>query len=76
MLVRTLNQLKEFGFWIAGLDADAKETCFKSDLARPLAIVIGSEGKGISRLAKENCDMLLQIPMYGKTESLNISRQR
>jgi 23S rRNA (guanosine2251-2'-O)-methyltransferase len=72
-IVQTLSKLKEFGFWIAGLDAEARETCFEADLARPLAIVIGSEGKGISRLVKENCDMLLKIPMFGKTESLNAS---
>jgi 23S rRNA (guanosine2251-2'-O)-methyltransferase len=72
-LVQTLERLKNFGFWIAGLDADAKESCFEADLARPLAVVIGSEGKGMSRLVKDNCDMLLRIPMYGKTESLNAS---
>jgi len=72
-IVNTLERLKDFGFWIAGLDADARETCFEADLARPLAVVIGSEGKGMSRLVKDNCDMLLRIPMYGKTESLNAS---
>jgi len=72
-LVQALKRLKEFGFWVAGLDAEAKETCFEADLARPLAVVIGGEGKGMSRLVRENCDMLLRIPMYGKTESLNAS---
>jgi 23S rRNA (guanosine2251-2'-O)-methyltransferase len=72
-LVRTIEKLKEFGFWIAGLDGEARETCYQADLARPLAIVVGSEGKGLSRLVREHCDMMLKIPMYGKTESLNAS---
>ena len=72
-LVRTIDKLKEFGFWIAALDAEARDTCFQTDLSRPLAVVIGSEGKGVGRLVKENCDMLLKIPMYGKTSSLNAS---
>src|SRR5262249_13186316 len=72
-LVRTLERLKEYGFWVAGLDGEARETCYEADLARPLAIVVGNEGKGMSRLVREHCDMLLKIPMFGKTESLNAS---
>jgi 23S rRNA (guanosine2251-2'-O)-methyltransferase len=72
-LVRALERLKESGFWIAGLDADARQSCFEADLNIPLAIVIGSEGKGMSRLVKEHCDLLLKIPMFGQTESLNAS---
>lgn len=72
-ITKALNKLKEFGFWVAGLDADAPQTYSDADLNRPLAIVVGSEGKGIGRLVGENCDMLLKIPMLGKTESLNAS---
>jgi 23S rRNA (guanosine2251-2'-O)-methyltransferase len=72
-LVRALEKLKDKGFWIAGLDSNDGQLYTKADLARPLALVIGSEGKGMTRLVKENCDFLLKIPMRGKTESLNAS---
>lgn len=71
--VRTLDKLKELGFWTAGLDAEAKQVYFDADLVRPLVLVVGSEGKGLSRLVREHCDMLLAIPMLGKAESLNAS---
>ena len=69
----TLSKLKDYGFWIAGLSLDAREMHFQADLRRPLAVVIGSEGAGMGRLVEKNCDMLLKIPMLGKTESLNAS---
>ncbi|MBS1957365.1 MAG: 23S rRNA (guanosine(2251)-2'-O)-methyltransferase RlmB [Cyanobacteria bacterium SZAS-4] len=72
-LVQALEELKESGFWIAGLDSNQGDLYTKTDLVRPLALVIGSEGTGMSRLVKDNCDMLLKIPMLGKTESLNAS---
>ncbi|HEY9714219.1 MAG TPA: 23S rRNA (guanosine(2251)-2'-O)-methyltransferase RlmB, partial [Chroococcales cyanobacterium] len=72
-LVNTLLKLKDAGFWVAGLDAHEGDVYFRSDLVRPLVLVIGSEGKGIGRLVREHCDMLLKIPMIGKTESLNAS---
>jgi 23S rRNA (guanosine2251-2'-O)-methyltransferase len=72
-LVQTLEALKKVGFWIVGLDAHGVDIYTKADLNRPLAIVIGSEGKGIGRLVKEHCDFLVKIPMLGKTESLNAS---
>jgi len=72
-LVRTFDQLKEVGFWVAGLAGEGPELYTDADLDRHLAIVIGSEGAGLSRLTRENCDMLLKIPMIGKTESLNAS---
>ncbi len=72
-LTNTLLKLKEYGFWIAGLSPAAQEDYFAFDLQRPLAIVIGGEGGGIGRLVEKNCDMLLKIPMLGKTESLNAS---
>ena len=70
-LVSAIKELKKFGFWVAGLDAGAKESYFDHDLRLPLLIVIGSEGKGLSRLVAENCDFLLSIPMSAGAESLN-----
>jgi 23S rRNA (guanosine2251-2'-O)-methyltransferase len=72
-LTQALSKLKEYGFWIAGLSLEAKCHYFQSDLRRPMALVIGSEGDGMGRLVEKNCDMLLRIPMLGKTQSLNAS---
>lgn len=72
-IVQCLETLKKYGFWIAALDPEGKELYTKADLKRPLVLVIGSEGSGVSRLVKEHCDLLLRIPMLGKTESLNAS---
>lgn len=72
-IVNTLNELKDFGFWIAGLDAGGKESLFSQDLKMPLAVVVGGEGKGIGKLVGENCDLLVRIPMASNTESLNAS---
>ena len=71
-LVRTMEQLKENGVWIAACDmGDA--LYYEADLKGPLAIVIGNEGKGISRLVKEHCDLTVSIPLTGKINSLNAS---
>jgi 23S rRNA (guanosine2251-2'-O)-methyltransferase len=72
-LVNALEVLKKYGFWVAGLDAGADQIYTEADLKRPLVVVIGSEGKGMGRLVRENCDFLVKIPMLGKTESLNAS---
>lgn len=72
-LVQCLETLKKYGFWVAALDLEAKETYTESNLIRPMVIVIGSEGTGVSRIVKEHCDFLVKIPMLGKTESLNAS---
>lgn len=72
-LVRTMKELKERGVWIAGTDASAKEDYRQMQADMPLALVIGSEGKGISRLVKETCDFLVEIPMKGHVTSLNAS---
>lgn len=71
--VQLIETLKQYGFWVVGLDHHASEVYTKSDLKRPLALVIGSEGKGLGRLVRENCDFFVSIPMLGKTESLNAS---
>lgn len=69
----TIKMLKENEVWICGTDMDAKNNYYGQDLTGSLAIVIGSEGFGISRLVKENCDFLVKIPMKGKITSLNAS---
>ena len=66
------EELKENGVWIASTDMDG-ETYFNADLKGPIAIVIGSEGEGVSRLVKEKCDFNVSIPMYGNISSLNAS---
>lgn len=72
-LVRAIGVLKENGIWVYGADADASHSLFSVNLQGPIAIVLGSEGKGIRRLTKENCDELVSIPMKGKVSSLNVS---
>lgn len=71
-LVRTIEELKEKGFWIAACDMGGQEY-YKTDLKGKLAIVIGSEGAGISKLIKENCDFTVSMPMVGRITSLNAS---
>jgi len=70
---QTLDNLKKKGFWVAGADMNGESLYFETDLDRPLVLVIGAEGKGLSRLVKENCDMLMRIPMQGSINSLNAS---
>jgi len=72
-LVQTAEELKERGVWLAGADMAGEKSLYDWDLTGPIALVIGSEGKGISRLLKEKCDFLLKIPMLGEIESLNAS---
>lgn len=72
-LVQTINKLKEAGFWIIGLDMDGAIDYRQYDYQGKIAVVIGSEGFGISRLVKENCDLKVKIPMYGHVNSLNAS---
>ena len=69
----TIRYLKENDVWICGTDMDAKKYYYQEDYTGPIAIVIGSEGFGMSRLVKENCDFLVKIPMKGKITSLNAS---
>ncbi|WP_255807867.1 23S rRNA (guanosine(2251)-2'-O)-methyltransferase RlmB [Cohnella mopanensis] len=72
-LVQTMEKLKEAGLWIAGADAGAKEGFYETNLTGPLAIVIGNEGQGLSRLVRERCDFILSLPMAGQINSLNAS---
>jgi 23S rRNA (guanosine2251-2'-O)-methyltransferase len=71
-LVQTVKDLKKKGCWVAGAEAGGKDA-FTADLTGPRVIVIGSEGKGISRLLRENCDEIVSLPMMGKVTSLNAS---
>ncbi|AGE61963.1 23S rRNA methyltransferase [Bacillus subtilis XF-1] len=72
-LARTLEEMKERGIWVVGTDASAREDYRNMDGNMPLALVIGSEGKGMGRLVKEKCDFLIKLPMAGKVTSLNAS---
>ncbi len=72
-LVQTIETLKQNGFWIIGLEMDGSVDYKKQDYHGKIAVVIGSEGKGISRLVKEHCDFFVHIPMYGHVTSLNAS---
>lgn len=69
----TIRYLKEQDVWICGTDMDTDTIYTKQDYKMPIAIVIGSEGFGMSRLVKENCDFLVKIPMKGRITSLNAS---
>lgn len=71
-LVRTVEKLKEAGFWIYGADAGG-ETAGQTSLQGKIALVMGSEGSGISRLLQEKCDKIISIPTCGKLDSLNVS---
>ena len=72
-LNNAIRTLKDEGVWVIGIDEDAKRTFTQIDLTLPTAMVIGGEGKGISKLVKENCDDTASIPMKGKITSLNAS---
>lgn len=68
-----IRHLKENGVWICGTDIDTNTYYYNQDLTGPLGVVIGSEGFGMGKLVKENCDFLVKIPMKGKITSLNAS---
>jgi len=72
-LVNTMKDLKDLGYWIVGLELDGTIDYREQDYSGKIAVVIGSEGRGISKLVKDNCDFLVRIPMYGKVNSLNAS---
>ena len=70
-LTRTLDDLKRKGLWCIGLAGDADITYDKANLKGPIALVVGNEAKGISRLARQHCDQLIKLPMRGHIASLN-----
>lgn len=72
-LPRTAEELKEAGLWIIGSSPEGESDYTEADYTMPLGLVIGSEGRGMSRLMKETCDLLVRLPMAGRVASLNAS---
>ncbi|MES9970128.1 MAG: 23S rRNA (guanosine(2251)-2'-O)-methyltransferase RlmB [Candidatus Thiodiazotropha sp.] len=72
-LARTLKWLKAEGIWLIGTAGEATQTLYEVDLRGALGIVMGGEGKGLRRLTREQCDLLVKLPMAGSVESLNVS---
>ena len=72
-LNRTMEELKDQGFWIYGLAGEAESSIDQTDLKGKIALVVGNEGDGLSRMVREHCDMLVKIPMQGLVNSLNAS---
>lgn len=72
-LASTIETLKANGYWIIGLDMEGSIDYKAQDYSGKIAVVIGSEGKGISRLVRDNCDFFVHIPMFGHVNSLNAS---
>ena len=72
-LARTMRDLKKRGIWFVGTAHQSDKIIYEVDLKGPLAVVMGSEEKGMRRLTRELCDFLVKIPMSGKVENLNVS---
>jgi predicted rRNA methylase len=72
-LARALRDLRERGIWLIGAAGEADASIYDVDLKGPLALVMGAEDTGLRRLTRENCDVLVRIPMQGAVESLNVS---
>lgn len=72
-LSRTMAELKEKGFWFIGADEEGSKLYTELDLRGPTGLVLGSEGKGLRRLVREECDFVARIPLRGKVSSLNVS---
>lgn len=70
---KAIDMIKERGVWVYGADMDGEAYCYQTDFSGAVALVIGSEGRGISKLTKEKCDGLVKIPMVGNITSLNVS---
>ena len=73
-IARALEDLKQAGFWCVGASEHAEGSCWESPLTGRIALVMGSEGEGISRLVLETCDDLTRLPQRGVTESLNVAQ--
>ncbi len=72
-IARTIEQLKEAGYWIFGADASAENDCRELEYEPPSALVLGSEGTGLRALVRRKCDYLVRIPMEGVVDSLNVA---
>ncbi|NOT60970.1 MAG: 23S rRNA (guanosine(2251)-2'-O)-methyltransferase RlmB, partial [Acidobacteria bacterium] len=72
-LVRLIEDLKARNIWVVGVEADGEQTHWQYDFTGAVALVVGSEGKGLRRLVREHCDSVVSIPMQGHVNSLNVS---
>ena len=72
-IANTIDELKKIGVWVAGTEAGGKLVYWEADFTIPMAIVLGSEGKGIRRLVRDHCDYMVSLPLMGKISSLNVS---
>lgn len=72
-LARAMDKLKGQGIWLIGTAGEAQTSLFETDLRGPLGLVMGNEGRGLRRLTRERCDLLVRLPMRGRVESLNVS---
>ena len=73
-IARALDELKDAGFWVGGASEHAEGSCWDAPFEGRVALVMGSEGDGISRLVLEKCDFLTKLPQRGMTESLNVAQ--
>jgi len=72
-LVRTMEELKEAGYWLVGLDEESEKSYTEVDYTSPTGIVLGSEGKGLHELTRKRCDFVVSLPTTGPVKSLNVS---
>lgn len=73
-LAQAIEEVREAGYWVAGLDGDAKQSLHEAKLdGTKMALVLGAEGKGLRRLTAERCDLLVRLPIAPRMESLNVS---
>jgi len=72
-LVRTMEELKEAGYWLVGLDEEVEKSYTEVDYTSPIGIVLGGEGKGLHELTRKRCDFVVSLPTTGPVKSLNVS---
>jgi len=72
-LARFMDFLRDAGVWLVGTDGNADSSLFDTDLTGPVGLVLGAEGRGLRRLTRERCDVLVSLPLLGTVESLNVS---
>jgi 23S rRNA (guanosine2251-2'-O)-methyltransferase len=72
-LARFIRVLRDDGVWLIGTAGEAQSTLYQADFKGPVALVMGAEGKGMRRLTRKHCDLLINIPMLGQVDSLNVS---
>jgi len=72
-LVRAMEELKEAGYWLVGLDEDGDKSYTEVDYTSPTGVVLGGEGKGLHELTRKRCDFVVKLPTTGPVKSLNVS---